>query len=157
VKAQPRERLVRRTFYAPATGQRCWEDAPCPAASMRPFPRDPSVSVVLGRDPELTMRRRALSSGLIARDQVTCALQATAKDREAQHDALLNRGSRAKVKRDAEPSIRGGVAHARCTSMEQLKDLYAAKLGPARRSPECGGLSVFLTTVAAQAEDDTTC
>jgi hypothetical protein len=116
VKAQPRERLVRRTFYAPATGQRCWEVRRVRPRQCVRLPRDPSVSVVLGRDPELTMRRRALSSGLIARDQVTCALQATAKDREAQHDALLNRGSRAKVKRDAEPSIRGGVAYARCTS-----------------------------------------
>lgn len=45
-----------------------------------------SGSAVLVRFPEPGMRQRALSSGLIARDQVTCALQATTKSREPKHD-----------------------------------------------------------------------
>jgi hypothetical protein len=38
-------------------------------------------------DPEPGMRRRALSSGLIARDKIACVTQASAKGREAQHDS----------------------------------------------------------------------
>jgi len=46
----------------------------------------PKGSAVLVRCPEFRMRRRALNSGLLARDQVTCALQVTTKSRETRHD-----------------------------------------------------------------------
>jgi hypothetical protein len=46
------------------------------------------------------MRRRALSSGLLARDQVACVTQASAKGREAQHDEPTLRHSTPEVKCD---------------------------------------------------------
>jgi hypothetical protein len=50
--------------------------------------------------PELGMRRRALSSGLIARDKIACVTQAPSKGREAQHDSPGVMYSPQKVKCD---------------------------------------------------------
>lgn len=44
------------------------------------------------------MRRRPLSSGLIARDQIACVAQASAKCREAKHDVARFRHLTDKVK-----------------------------------------------------------
>ena len=63
--------------------------------------------------PELGMRRRALSSGLFARDQVTCAMQASAKGRDHQHSTEKLRCSPEGVKCDisrARPGSKGGWA-----------------------------------------------
>jgi hypothetical protein len=59
-----------------------------------------SVNQLLEEIPEPGMQRRALSSGLVARDQVACVTQASAKGREAQHDKPTLRHSPAEVKCD---------------------------------------------------------
>ena len=52
-----------------------------------PIYQDPEQFRYLGRGgPELWMRRRALSSGLMARDQITCVTQASMEWRNAWHD-----------------------------------------------------------------------
>ena len=50
--------------------------------------------------PELGIRRRPLSSGLNARDQIACVTQASTKCRKAQHDDAILRHSLRKVNGD---------------------------------------------------------
>jgi hypothetical protein len=88
--------------------------------------------------PELGIRRRPLSSGLNARDQIACVTQASTKCREAQHDDAILRHSLREVNGDTRGDDQAACFQSGCGSCPRQESVVrmtcaASALVSARR------------------------